>query len=108
IGDAVMVRGDDGGAAVGLAVRILGLASEEGFPPVRVGLDTGPAVERAGDWFGSTVNTASRVASAARAGEALLTERTCNAVLAPAQDRIELRARGSHPLKGLPEHALFG
>jgi adenylate cyclase len=106
IGDGVMVRSENGDAAVELAARILTLAEKEGFPLARVGLDTGPAVERNGDWFGSTVNTASRVTSAANAGELLMTERTRHAVAGVT--RVELSARGRHRLKGLPEHALFG
>jgi adenylate cyclase len=106
IGDAVMVRCENGDAAVELAKRILALADEEGFPPARVGLDTGPAVERNRDWFGSTVNTASRVAAAASAGELLMTERTRRAALG--LQSVELSWCGQHQLKGLPEHALFG
>ncbi len=106
IGDGVMVRSENGDAAVELATRILALAEREGFPLARVGLDTGPAVERNGDWFGSTVNIASRVTSAADAGELLMTERTRRAVAGIAC--IELGARGRRSLKGLPEHALFG
>lgn len=106
IGDAVMVRSENGDAAIELARQILGLADKEGFPLARVGLDTGPAVERNGDWFGSTVNTASRVTSAASAGELLMTERTRHA--AAGIGGIELAERGQRTLKGLPEHALFG
>ena len=106
IGDAVMVRSENGEAAVQLASRILGLARAEALPPVRVGLDTGPAVERDGDWFGATVNTASRVTAAAAAGELLMTERTRNA--AAGVSGLELTARGRRPLKGLPEQILFG
>jgi class 3 adenylate cyclase len=46
-------------------------------------MHTGAAVHRAGDWFGSAVNVASRVACAAGAGEILLTDatrRTCAAL----------------------------
>jgi adenylate cyclase len=106
IGDAVMVRSDNGEAAVELAQRILRLAHDKAFPLARVGLDTGPAIERNGDWFGSTVNTASRVVSAARAGELLMTERTRDAV--GEATSVVLSERGRHPLKGLPDHALFG
>jgi len=106
IGDAVMVRSECGVAAIELAKRILALAEKDGFPLARVGLDTGPAVERNGDWFGSTVNTAARVASAASAGELLMTERTRRAAAGIAC--IELSERGRRSLKGLPEHALFG
>lgn len=106
IGDAVMVRSENGESAVELARRILALADER--PPMlaRVGLDTGPATERAGDWFGSTVNTASRVASAAGAGELLMTERTRDAT--SGITTVALYPRGQRALKGLPEHALFG
>jgi adenylate cyclase len=106
IGDAVMVRSENGDAAVELARRILELADGSRFPPSRVGLDTGPASERNGDWFGSTVNTASRVASAAGAGELLMTERTRDAT--SGLTGLELSWRGRRALKGLPGHALFG
>jgi len=106
IGDAVMVRSENGDTAVELARRILALAEERDFLLARVGLDTGAATERDGDWFGSTVNTASRVASAANAGELLMTERTRDA--ASGLMGIELSWRGQRALKGLPEHALFG
>ena len=105
IGDAVMVRSECSETAVELAKRILALAEEHDFPLIRVGLDTGPAVERGGDWFGSTVNTASRVVSAAGAGELLMTERTRDAF--GGSRGTELSGRGTHRLKGLPEHALF-
>jgi class 3 adenylate cyclase len=106
IGDGVMVRSENAEAAVTLATRILALADSDGFPPARVGLDTGPAVERKGDWFGSTVNTAARVATVAGSGELLMTERTRHAIAGI--HCIELSWRGRRRLKGLPEHALFG
>jgi adenylate cyclase len=105
VGDAVMVRSENGAVAVALARRILSLTEREGFPLLRVGLDTGPAVERNGDWFGSTVNTASRVVSLAGAGELLMTERTRDA--ATGMPDFDCCERGRHRLKGLPEHALF-
>jgi len=43
---------------------------------IKVGIHTGPVIETAGDVFGDTVNTASRVMSLARPGEILLTEET--------------------------------
>ena len=46
----------------------------DGLPSVRVGMNTGPAVERNGDFFGSTVNLAARLGQAARGGEVLLTK----------------------------------
>jgi len=73
LGDGAMVRADDACDAVQLG---LDLARLEGLPPVRVGVNTGPAVERDGDYFGSTVNLAARLSQAARGGEVLLTEAT--------------------------------
>jgi adenylate cyclase len=106
IGDAVMVRSENGDAAIELGKGILGLVEDHGFPLVRVGLDTGPAVERDGDWFGSTVNAASRVTSAAAAGELLMTERTRETCAGAS--RATLCKRGIHALDGLPAHALYG
>jgi len=74
LGDGAMVRAHDAGDAVRLGLELAnGL---HGLPPVRVGVNTGPAVERDGDFFGSTVNMAARLSQAARGGEVLLTEAT--------------------------------
>ena len=74
LGDGAMVRAHDAGDGVRLGLALTnGL---DGLPPVRVGVNTGPAVERDGDFFGSTVNLAARLSQAARGGEVLLTEAT--------------------------------
>jgi adenylate cyclase len=46
----------------------------DGFPNIRVGVAYGPATNRGGDWFGGTVNLASRTADAAKPGRILATE----------------------------------
>jgi adenylate cyclase len=74
IGDAVMVRYAAPADAVALGLRIADdVMAGHGFPTVRVGLHHGPALERAGDWFGATVNLAARVAGLAGGGEVLVT-----------------------------------
>ena len=74
LGDGAMVCADNAGDGVRLGIELAkGL---DGLPPVRVGVNTGPAVERDGDYFGSTVNLAARLSQAARGGEVLLTEGT--------------------------------
>src|SRR5919108_1491154 len=89
IGDALMLRSGDAGAAIRLGLRIVhDVGAQHGFPLVRVGMHTGPAVERAGDWFGATVNVAARVSAAASGGEALLTAAT--RVAAGDLDGVEL------------------
>jgi adenylate cyclase len=66
IGDAMMIRCEDPQRAIDLGLRIAEhLGEEPGFPPVRVGVHTGSAVYREGDWYGSGVNVAARLCSAA-------------------------------------------
>jgi adenylate cyclase len=104
IGDAVMIHCRDAGPAVRLGVRIASeIGAHPGFPSVRVGMSTGPAVEREGDWFGTTVNVAARVSGAASGGEALLTEATRRA--AGPLEQIHLQPRGRRLLKNLTEPA---
>jgi class 3 adenylate cyclase len=74
IGDALMLWTADAAAAIRLGLCIVqDVGAQHGFPLVRVGMHTGSAVERDGDWFGATVNLAARVSAAASGGEALLT-----------------------------------
>jgi adenylate cyclase len=68
------------------------VVGRHGFPLVRVGMHTGPAVERGGDWFRATVNLAARVSAAASGGEVLLTAATRTA--AGEVEEVELRERG--------------
>jgi adenylate cyclase len=77
IGDAMLVRVSDPDQGVRLAARIVsGFGARHRRLGIRVGVHTGTAVRRGGDWFGSAVNLASRVADLARSGDVLLTEAT--------------------------------
>jgi adenylate cyclase len=99
IGDAVMVVSPDAGAAVDACLTLVERAEgEEDFPPLRAGVAYGPAVNRWGDWFGSTVNVASRLTARARPGAVLATEavRDC-----AGQDAFAWSAAGEKKLKGL-------
>ena len=100
IGDAVMVRCDVPSAAVELGVRIVEeITARPQFPIVRVGMHTGSAVERNGDWFGAAVNLAARVSGAAAGGEVLLTEATRAA--AGESSRIEFHRHGEQRFKNV-------
>jgi adenylate cyclase len=101
IGDAVMVHAKNSRAAVRLACRILALSRLEGYPPIRIGIDSGPVVRRGRDWYGSTVNAAARIADVATPGELLMSERACAAVGDAAS--FEMVPRGLRELKGLPD-----
>jgi adenylate cyclase len=107
IGDAVMLRCDSAEDAIELGVRILERAgARDRFPALRVGMHTGSAVERDGDWFGTAVNVAARVSGAAGGGEVLLTDATRRA--AGDLDDIELRRHGERRFRNLTEPiALF-
>lgn len=102
IGDAVMIRCQDPAGAIELGVRIAGeLGGRPGFPVIRVGMHTGPAKERDGDWFGGTVNLAARVAAAASGNEVLLTEATAEA--AGEQTEFALSEHGRVSLRNIAE-----
>ena len=102
IGDAVMVRLADAGQAVRLGLLVVDdIGARHGFPVIRVGMHTGSAVERAGDWFGTTVNVAARVSGAASGREVLLTDATKR--LAGTLDGVDLHDRGTQAFKNVKE-----
>jgi len=73
IGDAVMFVSTDTAVLLDVMLALIeATEADELLPQVRVGVAYGPAVSRAGDWFGSPVNLASRVTSAARPGSVLV------------------------------------
>jgi adenylate cyclase len=105
IGDALMLRTDDAAAAIRLGLCIVhDVGAQHGFPLVRVGMHTGSAVERHGDWFGTTVNLAARVSAAAAGGEALLTAATRAA--SGEVEGVELRERGRRAFRNVGEPVL--
>ncbi len=102
IGDAVLVRTVRARTAVEVALRIVGeVGARHGLPSVRVGMHTGPAVSRDGDWYGATVNTAARVAALARGDEILVTGSTLRAL--DGLDGVGIEAAGTHRLKNVGE-----
>ena len=102
IGDAVMVRVDDAADAICLGLAVIDVVRTlPGFPAVHVGMHTGEAVERQGDWFGAAVNLAARVAASAGGNEVLLSEATRDA--AGELDEIDLERRGPQWMKNVAE-----
>jgi adenylate cyclase len=97
----MMLRAPDPRAGIELGVAIVREAeSIPGFPPVRVGIHHGTAVERNGDWYGNTVNVASRLCSAAGGGEVLVSD-TVREQLDPTE--IATRRRWRFKPKGAPK-----
>jgi adenylate cyclase len=77
IGDAVMFVCTDPVPLLDAVLKLVEITDgDNDFPRLRAGIASGPAVSRAGDWFGSPVNLASRVTSVARPGAVLAAEST--------------------------------
>jgi len=76
IGDAAMLASPEPEPLLDAALSLLDAADAQGgdFPQLRAGVAIGPALSRAGDWFGRPVNLASRITAVARPGS-LLAER---------------------------------
>lgn len=73
IGDAAMLTSLEPEPLLDATLSLLQAADAEGedFPQLRAGVALGPALSRAGDWFGPPVNLASRVTAIARPGSVL-------------------------------------
>ena len=104
IGDAFMLTFDKPEDAVLFGVDVCGqVATESHFPPVHIGAHHGSVLYRDGDYVGTTVNLAARVASATAPGQFLVTDTVATAI----GDR-QVRVRGLPPatLKGIdtPTH----
>jgi adenylate cyclase len=97
IGDAAMFISPDPGALVEVALDLLDAAAAEDLPVLRAGIAFGPAVERAGDWYGNTVNLASRVTGIARPASVLCTAEVREAC----PDAFDWSFAGRHHLKGV-------
>lgn len=80
IGDAVMLVCADPAQLLTTMLDLVEATKISEFPPLRVGLAFGPAIGRAGDWYGSPVNLASRVTEVAPSGMVLATESARNAI----------------------------
>jgi adenylate cyclase len=75
IGDAVMFVCTDPAPLLDAVLKLVEVTdSDNDFPRLRAGIASGSAVSRAGDWFGSPVNLASRVTAVARPGTVLAAE----------------------------------
>ena len=93
IGDAVMLVSPDGEA---LVETMLALLEHDALPQLRGGASYGPAVSRYGDWYGTTVNLASRLCDRARDG-ALLIDQALHDEL---PDAYAISSAGEKGLKG--------
>jgi adenylate cyclase len=102
VGDGMVLRCDKPADGIRLGLRIVDeLESIPGFPAVRVGVHSGPAVHKEGEWYGRTVNVAARLCSAAGGGDVLVSEQTCRA--AGRLREIDFGERRLHWLRNVTE-----
>jgi hypothetical protein len=78
---------DDGAGTITVTGKVVRVAGK--------GLMRGSAVSRAGDWFGSPVNVASRVTGVARPGAVLVAESTHEAIGENGPVRLVVRGRSA-------------
>jgi adenylate cyclase len=79
LGDGVMFYFPDPGPGVVAALDMVDDVSAHDLPPAHVGIHCGPVVFQDGDYFGRTVNLASRIAEYARPGEVLASQQVVDA-----------------------------
>jgi adenylate cyclase len=101
IGDAVMLISFDAVALLHAVLDLIDAAAENDLPPLRIGVASGLAVSRAGDWFGSPVNVASRVTAEARPGAVMVADSTRDA--ADNAAGFEWSLAGARRLKGVSD-----
>jgi adenylate cyclase len=74
VGDGVMFRFRDPGGAVVSSLDMVEEIPAAGLPPAHVGVAAGPVIRQGGDYYGRTVNLASRISDRAESGQVLVSE----------------------------------
>jgi adenylate cyclase len=95
-----MVYFRDPGAGVLFALAMQEEIPAADLPQVHVGIAAGTVVFQDGDYFGRTVNLASRIAAHATAGQVLVNAEVANATTDPLVEFVDL---GSVELKGVSQ-----
>jgi len=98
LGDGVMVYFPNPGLGVTAALEMVVSVAEAGLPPAHVGLHAGPLIFQEGDYYGQTVNIASRIADYAQAGEVIVSQAVVDASAGAA---VTFREVGPVELKGV-------
>jgi adenylate cyclase len=99
LGDGVMFHFPEPSRAVVCSLEMVVAAPRAGLPSAHVGIHTGPVISREGDYYGRTVNLASRIAGHARPGEVLVSEALARTVHLGG---VRFDHLGAVDLKGLP------
>jgi adenylate cyclase len=98
LGDGVMFFFPHPGPGVVAALDMVIGVADAGLPPAHVGLHVGPVIFQEGDYYGQTVNVASRIADYARPGEVLVSQEVVDA---SGGGEVAFREIGPVELKGV-------
>jgi adenylate cyclase len=107
IGDAAMLVSPEPEPLLDASLALVEASEQEGngFPPLRAGVATGPALTRGGDWYGRPVNLASRITAIARPGSVLTSSDVHDAV---GEEAYRWSFAGRRKIKGMRgEQPLF-
>jgi predicted ATPase len=100
-GDGFAVAFARAGDALACAVEVQRALGEAGLPAVRMGVHTGEAEERGGDYFGPALNRAARIMSLAHGGQVVISSVTEGIVRDRLPDEVRLVDLGEHRLSDL-------
>ena len=98
LGDGAMLHFTSAADAVAGASAVIVLAERGGLPAARAGVTVGALIRRDGDYFGHTVNLASRICDAAEAGTVTVTP-----AVADLTPELAWTPIGEATLKGVPD-----
>jgi class 3 adenylate cyclase len=104
LGDGVMFYFDDPSAAVRTGLELVEQTPATVDVRARVGINSGNVVFRDGDYFGRTVNVASRIVDYARPGEVLVSDEVREHW---SGDGVRFAEVGSVALRGLREELIL-
>jgi adenylate cyclase len=99
IGDAAMLVSPEAHPLVDATFALIDAAARAGrdFPRLRAGAAYGPALNRSGDWYGRTVNLASRITDLAEPNTMMASRELRDA----AADHCDWTAIGTKEFKGI-------
>ena len=98
LGDGVMFHFSDASVAIRSGLELIEKTEKAVKVPARIGIDAGSVVVQDGDYFGRTVNVASRIADYARPHEVLVSDAARDTARL---DGVEFELIGDVPLKGV-------
>jgi adenylate cyclase len=99
LGDGVMFHFSDAAIAIKSGLELIEKTEKAIEVPARIGIDAGSVIVQEGDYFGRTVNVASRIADYARPHEVLVSDAARESC---GLDEVDFELIGDVPLKGVP------